>query len=281
MGWKKKTIPAVLLLSLAVPPAQAQGGGHGPAEAVRTAHAERAPRLPASSAPSRLRRRNESEGAGDIAPATLARACEYLNCRANGIEPDVRAAEAWENFHTWCDSHIRRFAGGLGLRGVNVDDCAQEVWADLMVRLPEFRLDASRGRFTSWLYAIVRSKATDMMRRQSRCRAVSLSTEATLDVRGREDDPAVALERHDNREFVRAGLAKLRRQVSDLSYRVLHLRYFDGLDASQVADSLGITPEQVWAREHRAKRRLSNILRAAGRRLGISPDSGALTRAIV
>jgi len=281
MSWKKKTIPAVLLLSLAVPPAQGQGGGHAPAEAVRTAHAERAPRLPASSAPSRLRRRNESDGTGDIAPATLARACEYLNCRANGIEPDVRAAEAWQTFHAWCDAHIRRFAGGLGLRGVNVDDCAQEVWADLMVRLPHFRLDSSRGRFTSWLYTIVRSKATDMMRRQARSRAVSLSSETTVDLPGCGDDPAVLIERHGDREFVRAGLAKLRRQVSDLSYRVLHLRYFDGLDAPQVADSLGITPEQVWAREHRAKRRLGEILRATGRRLGISHNSGSLARATI
>ena len=45
------------------------------------------------------------------------------------------------------------------------------------------------------------------------------------------------------------------------AYRVLHLRYWEGMSAPEVADALGLTPQQVWVREHRMKRKLEQLLR--------------------
>jgi len=49
-------------------------------------------------------------------------------------------------------------------------------------------------------------------------------------------------------------------QSSEKSYRVLHLRYCQGMSAPQVAGALDLTPQQVWVREHRMKKKLAALL---------------------
>jgi RNA polymerase sigma-70 factor (ECF subfamily) len=129
-----------------------------------------------------------------------------------------------------------------------------------MRSLPRFQMDRSRGRFTSWLYAIVRSKAMDVERRRCRRPAVSLSPEMAANVETAEADPAERCDRESQRAEVRRAMATLRMQSSEQSYRVLHLRYWEGMSAPEVAEALGLTPEQVWVREHRMKRKLQQLL---------------------
>src|SRR5262249_10321161 len=112
------------------------------------------------------RRRASSEGNNALSATTLSLAGEYLRCRSANVEAAPRLRAAWREFYNACDSAIGRFARRLRLRATDVDDCKQDVWADLMRSLPRFSLDHSRGRFSSWLYTVVRSKATDVLRRQ-------------------------------------------------------------------------------------------------------------------
>ena len=264
MKWKPWVSP-VLLLTLSVPPA-------GAAVAPRQASPSSVPAISdagpveASNAADlggarRARRRAESAFRDGVPIESLARAREHLRARAAGERPTAAASRGWETFYGACDGCIRSFATAMGVRGgADLDDCAQDVWADLMRSLPRFELDSSRGRFTSWLYAIVRSKAADQDRRRSRKPAINLSTEVAANLAAGDDSPLCQCERNSDRGAVRRAMAALRMQSSEKSYRVLHLRFCEGMSAPQVAGALDLTPQQVWVREHRMKKKLAALL---------------------
>ena len=262
MAWRK-SIPAVLLLTLAVPTARGNSVGRAPvaAPAVRRVRDNGSARQSIRSAQSQSKRRENEADGETLSETTIAQASEHLRLGAESrVSSDTTRAE-WERFYSYCDDKIRRFAATFRSRGVDVDDCTQEAWADLIRSLPQFNFDASRGRFDSWLYTIVRNKATDAIRRQSRRTTTELSPDVIDSVSTRATDPSEILDRQADRDAVRHAMDRLRDVASDSSYRVMHHRYIDEWDVPQVADALGLSREQVWVREHRMKRKLRDLLR--------------------
>jgi RNA polymerase sigma-70 factor (ECF subfamily) len=167
--------------------------------------------------------------------------------------------EAWNRFYGECDPVIRRFAGRFARRGIDVEECVQDTWVDLVRSLRYFRLDQRRGRFTSWLYSIVRNKAADQIRRTLRRPALSLS-DAACALPEIDSDPARQVVRADELRALDEALRKLRSRISAISYSVLHLRHLEGRSVRETADALGLTSQQVWTMEHRAKDRLRRML---------------------
>jgi RNA polymerase sigma factor (sigma-70 family) len=260
MKWKQLVSP-VLLLTLTVPPVAGAAVGGGATGVAGLSDGATSAASAGQRGSTRSRRRaGQADLHTDTFLATLAQATEYLRSREAGAAATPEARQAWDTFYGACDPCIRSYAGAFSMRGADVDDCAQDVWADLMRSLPRFQMDRSRGRFTSWLYAIVRSKAMNVERRRCRRPAQSLSPEMAANVAAPESDPAQQFDREGQRAEVRRAMATLRMQSSEQSYRVLHLRYWEGMSAPQVADALGLTPEQVWVREHRMKRKLQQLL---------------------
>jgi RNA polymerase sigma factor (sigma-70 family) len=205
------------------------------------------------------RRRVTFESRKVLSASTLSLAGEYIRCRSTKTEIAPHLPTAWREFYSVCDSAIGRFAARLRLRGADVDDCKQDVWADLMRSLPGFRLDDSRGRFSSWLYTIVRSKATDVLRRQARQPRTSLWAASIATPSDQNDDPAIHCQQRAEREAVQHALSRLRNVASAQSYRVAQLRWIEQRDVQEVAALLGMTPEQVWVREHRMKRKFREV----------------------
>ena len=194
-----------------------------------------------------------------LSPSLIAQASEYLRCTAAGTQPSVELRDAWDQFYSSCDSLIRKFTRKIAPRRIDHDDCAQEVWTDLLKTLPDFKLDRSRGKFSSWLYTVVRSKATNQLRRQARDRFAGTVSSVRI-VAPASDDPARQLDRQSERQAVRMALATLKGVTSDRSFQVLHMRHMEGRSVLEVAQSLGMKPGQVWVTEHRMKRRLRNLL---------------------
>jgi RNA polymerase sigma factor (sigma-70 family) len=258
----RRSIPAVLLLTLAVPPVQARSSAPSATESVYADSCESASTLNAESGRYRVRRRQAAGRESGLSAETVGLAGEYLACRSRGIYAGPESVAAWERFYVSSDAAIRRFAATFRSRGVNVEDCTQEVWADLMTSLPGFAMDPSRGRFTSWLFTIVRSKATNAIRRQAR--GTSLTLAAGIDPAADAAGPAELCQRRSDRDGVRRAMASLKDRASDLSYQVLHLRWIDRLSVAEVARTLGLSSGQVWAREHRMKRQLKAIFIAQG-----------------
>ncbi len=123
------------------------------------------------------------------------------------------------------------------------------------VRLPKFQLDTQRGRFDTWLYAIVQSKAVDI--RRSRKRRASQAFEETLQTAAdTRSGPDQVLE---EKEVFFLSRNHLRERLSKCTFQVFQLRFLENHPVSLVATMLGITSEQVWNRSHRIKQMLEQL----------------------
>jgi RNA polymerase sigma factor (sigma-70 family) len=245
----RNLVPAVLLLSLTAPAATraAQVPGQSITTQTITAPADRL-----------ASRRSRAQSKDELSAALIEQASAYLRSAANGLQPSAELSDAWEQFYGSCDAVIRKFSRKIAPREIDHDDCAQEVWADLLKTLPDFKLDHSRGKFTSWLYTVVRSKATNQLRRAARDRCEGIVAAAGMPAG--MDNPSGQLVRKSQRQAVRAALAVLKSRSSERSYQVLHMRHMEGRSVGDVADSLGMKPGQVWVTEHRMKRKLRTLL---------------------
>lgn len=124
----------------------------------------------------------------------------------------------------------------------DADDLLQDTWMRVARGARSF--DPTR-RVRPWLYGIATNLARDLQRRRAvRVRALHEgSLEAT-----RPQSPPGPVERID----MRARLAGLPERLRE----VLVLRYFEGLDEAEMADTLGIPRGTVKSRLHGALRAL-------------------------
>lgn len=185
----------------------------------------------------------------------------YLRAGDSQREQDKETTQAWARFYGVCDGMMRRFASQHGVPVHEVDDCVQEVWLQLVVRLGEFEYDPQRGRFQTWLYTVVRSESIDFVRRKHRRKAVGDSNElpVVVPVEDNESDPALRFEKQDTQQLVRDVLDEAKKQVSPINFHVFYMRWMCERSVNETADELGLTREQVWFRQHRMKQRLSRL----------------------
>lgn len=122
---------------------------------------------------------------------------------------------------------------GLGLRMLGSPGAAEELTQDVFVAAwrKAGRYDAARGRLSTWLMAIAHNLAVDRLRREAgRVPTAALGLEQLAEV-GVSDEEAL-LARED-----------VRRVLADLSAgerRLLHLSYFRGWTAREIAEADGI-----------------------------------------
>src|SRR5262249_13401906 len=138
------------------------------------------------------------------------------------------------------------------------EDCLQEVWVEVVAHLGRFQHDPRRGRLSTWLTTLARNKAADSIRRRSRHPSQPLEEGDALALLDPVPGPVADCERRWTQARVRGALEGLAERVSECSFRVLYLRYIEGRTVAEIADVVGLTPEQVRLRAHRMKRRFRN-----------------------
>jgi DNA-directed RNA polymerase specialized sigma24 family protein len=97
-------------------------------------------------------------------PELLQETQTYLQRRFRRQAHADVTAESWERFYQICDSLIRCYARAFNVPRADLTDLVQEVWTELVKTLRDFHYDRQRGRFSSWLYRVVQSKAIDLLR---------------------------------------------------------------------------------------------------------------------
>lgn len=97
-------------------------------------------------------------------PELLIQVRSYLAHRQQRLLPSEDSEAAWRMFYDLCSRKIRVYAFACGATDEEILDCVQEVWRELLVRLPTFHLDPCRGQFDTWLFRIVQSKTADLRR---------------------------------------------------------------------------------------------------------------------
>jgi RNA polymerase sigma factor (sigma-70 family) len=186
---------------------------------------------------------------------------EFLRAVMTEQMPDALLTAAWDEFYRVYDVLVRRFAVARGVRGADVDDCVQDVWSEIAKRLVGFQITSEAG-LRSWLFALVRSRATDMFRRRARRPLAFLgdSIQDGFEPAGREPDPSTRYDDAWLEAVLQTMVLKLEAEVSELNFEIFRLRSLEGVGVSEAAEMVGVTPNQIRYRHHRTMKKLKAIV---------------------
>lgn len=187
----------------------------------------------------------------------------FLQDRVSGVASDELSSEAWRDFFAVYDQIVRRFAIANGISHADVDECSQEVWATILEHLDSFEVDEKKGRFRTWLYTVVRSKAVDMLRRSQRASALSLNdSRRQLDVVESESvDLGDELDESWRRVTLKALLRRLRDEVSADAFALFHGRAVKGKSYEEIGQEMGLAPGTVRTKFHRTLQTFRRLCR--------------------
>ena len=152
--------------------------------------------------------------------------------------------------------HVRvyRFVLRLVRDQTKAEDLISEVFLDVWRQAGKFE---ARSAVSTWLLAIARYKALSALRRRP---DEALDEEAAAAIEDTGDNPEVALEKKDKGEILRKCLTAL----SPEHREIIDLVYYHEKSVEEVAEIVGIPENTVKTRMFYARKRLSELLKAAG-----------------
>jgi RNA polymerase sigma-70 factor (ECF subfamily) len=180
--------------------------------------------------------------------------------------PDERRAEEAALLVRICEQDERaiealyeRYAGPLYSLAYQVtggDRFAQDVVQEVFVAVWKNagRFDPARGSLSSWLFALARHKAIDLVRKEANVRRHT--TEVDLELEEATDDVDQEAWLRVRRDAVRAAMAEL----PEAQRTALELAFFGGLTHVEVSETLGIPLGTAKTRIRTALLRLRDIL---------------------
>jgi len=152
--------------------------------------------------------------------------------------------------------HVRvyRFVLRLVRDESTAEDLISEVFLDVWRQAGRFE---GRAAVSTWLLAIARFKALSALRRRP---DEALDEEAAEAIEDTSDTPQVALEKKDTSKLIRKcleGLSAEHREIIDLVY-------YHEKSVEEVAQIVGIPENTVKTRMFYARKKLAELLKAAG-----------------
>jgi RNA polymerase sigma-70 factor (ECF subfamily) len=152
--------------------------------------------------------------------------------------------------------HVRVFRFGLRLvRNEQIaEDLIGEVFLDVWRQAGKFE---GRSAVSTWLLAITRFKALSTLRRR---KDAELDDEAAAAIEDTSDDPEVAVQKKDTGEALRRCLTAL----SPEHREIVDLVYYHEKSVEEVAEIVGIPANTVKTRLFYARKKLADLLKAAG-----------------
>ncbi|MHC4947292.1 MAG: RNA polymerase sigma factor [Planctomycetota bacterium] len=174
------------------------------------------------------------------------------------IDPANEAV--WEEFDARYRPVLVAFARRIGLAPEDAADAAQEALARFVKSYREGRYDRTRGRLHSWLFGIARHCVLDIREaRAARREGRGLSAVADLPEEGalsRLWDDAC------DREILQKAVDLLpeRTKTDPQTIRAFELLAFEQRPPADVAETLGVSLNDVYLAKHRCLRRLRSIV---------------------
>jgi RNA polymerase sigma-70 factor (ECF subfamily) len=152
--------------------------------------------------------------------------------------------------------HVRvyRFVVRLVRNETTAEDLISDVFLDVWRQAGRFE---GRSAVTTWLLSIARFKALSALRRRP---DEELDEETAGAIEDPSDDPEVALEKKDKSAIIRKclmGLSAEHREIIDLVY-------YHEKSVEEVAQIVGIPENTVKTRMFYARKKLAELLKAAG-----------------
>jgi RNA polymerase sigma-70 factor (ECF subfamily) len=186
----------------------------------------------------------------DDAHEALVRCAQaYLHRRLQEVAPGSLLTLFWEEFYRFYAPVLAGMVRRSLADSQGQDDLIQEVWLAVTRKLPEFRWNENRGGLRAWFAKLVHDKTVDLIRRRQRRPTAPL--DAGADPIDADSDPTRALEHRWREEVVHAALDGLRDDVGEVNFRILQLHFWENQTAAEIAPQVGLSPDQVSARQHR------------------------------
>jgi RNA polymerase sigma-70 factor, ECF subfamily len=138
--------------------------------------------------------------------------------------------------------------------GDGADDVASETWMHVARRIDTF--SGNEAQFRGWLFTTARRRLIDAHRRNARRAETPVVTDTVEVAPVADSDPEQEAMTAQGTEWA---LATLRRLPDD-QREVIALRVLAGLDVSEVAQVLELSPGNVRVLQHRGLRRLRDLL---------------------
>jgi RNA polymerase sigma-70 factor (ECF subfamily) len=152
--------------------------------------------------------------------------------------------------------HVRVFRFGLRLvRDEQIaEDLISDVFLDVWRQAGKFE---GRSAVSTWLLAITRFKALSALRKR---RDAELDEDTANAIKDLSDDPEVTVQKKDTG----AALRKCLTALSPEHREIVDLVYYHEKSVEEVATIVGIPENNVKTRLFYARRKLADLLKAAG-----------------
>ena len=152
--------------------------------------------------------------------------------------------------------HVRvfRFVVRLVRDESTAEDLISEVFLDIWRQAGRFE---GRSSVSTWMLAIARFKALSALRRRPN---EELDEDSHVAIEDGSDDPQVALEKKDKSALIRKCLEGLSAQHRE----IIDLVYYHDKSVEEAAQIVGIPENTVKTRMFYARKRLGELLKAAG-----------------
>jgi RNA polymerase sigma-70 factor (ECF subfamily) len=152
--------------------------------------------------------------------------------------------------------HVRvfRFALRFVRNEQTAEDLITEVFLDVWRQAGRFE---GRSAVSTWLLAITRFKALSALRKR---KDAELDDETATSIEDTSDDPEVAVQKKDTAEALKKCLTAL----SPDHREIIDLVYYHEKSVEEVAEIVGIPENTVKTRLFYARKKLAELLTAAG-----------------
>ncbi len=152
--------------------------------------------------------------------------------------------------------HVRVYRFVLRLVGNQAvaEDLISEVFLDVWRQADRFE---GRSAVSTWMLAIARFKALSAMRKKPE---EELDDETASAIEDPTDDPEVAMQKKDKSQVLRKCLEAL----SPEHREIIDLVYYHEKSVEEVAEVVGIPENTVKTRMFYARKKLAELLKAAG-----------------
>jgi RNA polymerase sigma-70 factor (ECF subfamily) len=176
------------------------------------------------------------------------------------------------------ERHLRKVVAlsrRAGLSPSDAEDVAQDVFLTLWQK--PFSYEASRSRFSTWLYRVTFNRSIDRLRRQTARRTNSL--EQMIDAAGDSfiDRAPLAIDQLEHRErqqMVQQAIAHL----TPPQKSALHLAYSEQLSGREGAHIMGTSLKAYEALLGRARQKLKALLNVTSAEISAQPQEVAYAR---
>ncbi len=167
---------------------------------------------------------------------------------------------AWREF---CDRYselIRAFCRRQGLQHADCDDVEQEVLLALSKAMPGFQYDPAKGKFRSYLKTVVLRAI--YRRARQKLGAALLDVDEATHVAGASADTGI--DEHWELEWrqhhLRQALRACASEFNEADMNAFEQYAIRGRDASEVAQALGMSVDQVYQAKSRVLRKISALI---------------------